>query len=145
MDQPRLENLLTSFTEACRQAGLKLTHQRLEIFRELAVAVDHPTAETLHQRLLQRISTLSLDTVYRTLATFCEYNLVQKVETVESQARFEVVHSRHHHLICKHCREIIDFDWPFFDTAGLPEAIRGWGKVDSRHVVVYGVCDKCLK
>ncbi len=145
MDQRKIDQLVNDFNEACRRVGLKLTHQRQEIFRELAAAIDHPTAETLHQRLRQRIPTLSLDTVYRTLTTFCAHGLTQKVETVESQAHYEVVHRRHHHLICKQCREIIDFDWPSFDTAALPESIRAWGKIDSRNVVVYGVCSKCLK
>ncbi len=145
MDPQRVQGLVNGFAESCRQAGLKLTHQRMEIFRELAAAVDHPTAETLHQRLVKRIPTLSLDTVYRTLATFCEHDLTQKVETVESQAHYEIIHLRHHHLICKQCRAIVDFDWPSFDSASLPEMIRGWGRINSRNVVIYGVCKKCMK
>ena len=37
----RLEHLRT----IAREAGLKLTHQRLEIFRELAGSEEHPDAE----------------------------------------------------------------------------------------------------
>jgi Fur family peroxide stress response transcriptional regulator len=134
---------LRFFKEACRRAGLKLTHQRLEILRELALSNDHPSAEVLHSRLTKRIPTLSLDTVYRTLATFNQYGLAQKVETAESQARFEIVHERHHHLICRHCHEIVDFHWPSIDDLALPETVGVWGRIDSRNAVIYGVCRKC--
>ena len=88
------------FEHACRVAGLRLTHQRLEIYRELALSGDHPSAETLHQRLRKKVPTISLDTVYRTLATFARHGLINKVETTESQAQFEATGIRHHHLIC---------------------------------------------
>jgi Fur family transcriptional regulator, peroxide stress response regulator len=145
MDPFRLQEQFSYFKTACRKTGLKLTHQRMEIYRELAASVDHPSAEVLHQRLTNQIPTLSLDTVYRTLATFNRHGLVHKVETRESQARFEVIFERHHHLICRHCLEITDFQWPSMDGVTLPEALRTWGKIDSRNVVAYGICKKCLK
>jgi Fur family peroxide stress response transcriptional regulator len=136
---------LTAFESACREAGLRLTHQRLEIYRELAMADDHPSAEVLHQRLRRKIPTISLDTVYRTLATFESHGLISKVNTVESQARFEATGMRHHHLICRKCKEIMDFQWQLIDDVTLPEEISRWGRIDNKNVVVYGVCSKCLK
>jgi len=145
MDQGKLQLQFIHFKAACREAGLRLTHQRLEIYRELADSSDHPSAELLYERLNKKIPTLSLDTVYRTLATFNLHSLIHKVETVESQARFEVIYERHHHLICSQCREIIDFHWPSLDEVTIPKKVRSWGKIGSRNVVVYGVCKKCLK
>jgi len=133
-----------AFESACRNAGLRLTHQRLEIYRELAMSTDHPSAEILHQRLRRKIPTISLDTVYRTLTTLAGHGLINKVGTIESQARFEATILRHHHLICSRCKEIIDFQWQFIDTAPLPEEIREWGRIDDKNVVVYGICNKCL-
>ena len=143
MNRDKLQENLREFELACRKAGLKVTHQRLEIYRELAISTDHPSAEVLHKRLTQKISMLSLDTVYRTLATFNLNSLIHKVETIESQARFEVIYDRHHHLICRQCREIIDFYWPSIDEAMLPDELRLWGIIDSRNVVVYGICNNC--
>ena len=139
------EQQLEAFERACREAGLRLTLQRLEIYRELAAATDHPSAEMLHQRLRQKIPTLSLDTVYRTLATFARHGLINRVETVESQSRFEAKGMRHHHLICSRCRKIIDFQWPAMDATPLPEEITPWGRIDTRNVVVYGICRTCLE
>ena len=146
MDRSNLEitETFNAFQSACKKAGLRLTHQRLEVFRELARALDHPSAEILHQRLRKNIPTLSLDTVYRTLTTLAGHGFINKVDTIESQARFEATIKRHHHLICSKCKEIIDFHWGSIDAAPLPEAVQGWGRIDHKNVVVYGICNKCL-
>ena len=140
-----LKNELDAFVESCRDKDLRLTPQRLEIFKALATATDHPTAETLHQRLIPGMPTLSLDTVYRTLGTFANLGLVNKVETSESQAHFEVSQVQHHHLICRKCKEIIDFQWKYIDKASLPEEVNSWGKIERKNIVVYGTCHKCLE
>lgn len=134
---------MESFEEACRAAGLKLTHQRLQIYRELARASDHPSAEILHRRLHQAMPTLSLDTVYRTLTTLEQHHLIKKVETVDSQAHYEAQTKQHHHLICDTCKEIMDFQWPAFDATVIPEEAGQWGAVKNRSATVYGTCRKC--
>ena len=145
ISKEQLQAQLLAFEKSCREADLRLTHQRLEVYRELAMATDHPSAEALHQRLRIKIPTISLDTVYRTQATFTKHGLINQVETTESQARFEDKCFRHHHLICSECAEIIDFQWAFIDQAPLPEEITSWGRIDHTSIVVYGVCQKCLK
>lgn len=140
-----IEERLRAFEQVCRDAGLRLTYQRQEIFRELALRPDHPSAETLHQRLRERIPTMSLDTVYRTLATFAGHGLVNRIETVENQARFEADIGCHHHMMCIQCKEIIDFQWPAVDEAALPDVVGAWGRVEAKSVVVYGICRKCME
>jgi Fur family peroxide stress response transcriptional regulator len=73
------EERLNDFDDACRKAGLRVTQQRLEIYRELMAATDHPSAESLHQRI--RMPTPSLDTVYRNFAALVRGGLINKVET----------------------------------------------------------------
>ncbi len=134
---------LAGFQDACRQSGLRLTPQRLEIFRELAESMDHPSVEELHRRLLVKFPTLSLDTIYRTLGTLSRHGLVHRIESVESHARYEVRGAPHHHLICRSCKEIVDFEWAFFDEASLPDELKAWGRIEGRNVVVYGLCREC--
>ena len=134
----------TAFQNACREAGLRLTHQRLEIYYELADTPDHPTAETIYQRIRKKIPTISLDTIYRTLATFAHHGLISKIETAESQARFEVKLMRHHHVICRRCNRITDFQWESLDDVSLPAEIDRWGRVENRNVIAYGICTACM-
>jgi len=139
--QPQLQH----FERICKDAGLKVTHQRLEIYRELLEAYDHPSAEILHKRLEKRLPTLSLDTVYRTMATFEKLQLVHRVETVESQARFEARTIRHHHFLCDTCAQPIDFSWQAFDDIPLPSDVTELGIINRTAVVVHGICATCAR
>ncbi len=141
--QDQLEKMMDLFTVACREAGLKVTHQRTEIYRKLLQVPDHPSAETLHKRLLPTLPTISLDTVYRTLATLEQYGLVSRIQTAESQARFEAVISSHHHIICSNCKQVLDFEWPSLENLDLPASLGDWGQIRSKNIVVYGVCNNC--
>lgn len=143
--QADLKDRLETFEQACKKAGLKITHQRLEIFRELAIALDHPSVETIHARLKTKLPTISMDTVYRTLTTLEKQGLISKVQTVESQARFEVTSRQHHHLVCDKCHEIVDFQWRVFDESPLPLEATKWGQITAKKAIIHGLCHKCLQ
>jgi Fur family peroxide stress response transcriptional regulator len=66
------------FLEECRRSGLRITHQRTEVFRELARSAAHPDAETLYLWVRRRVPTISRDTVYRTLVALEARGLVRK-------------------------------------------------------------------
>ena len=139
--QPQLQR----FEQICRDAGLKVTHQRLEIYRELLAAHDHPSAEALYKRLEKRLPSLSLDTVYRTLATFEHLELVHRLETVESQARYEALTCPHHHFLCDGCGGVFDFMWESFDAMHLPPSLEQIGAAHRTTVIVHGTCAACAE
>ncbi|MBW1980901.1 MAG: transcriptional repressor [Deltaproteobacteria bacterium] len=129
----------------CRNGGLKLTHQRLEIFEELVRAEDHPSAEMIFKRVQSRTPTISLDTVYRTLATFERFGLISKTHVSDGRARYDADLSPHHHLVCSRCKAISDFHWQEFDSIEPPEEVRNWGVATSKVAVMSGICKHCLK
>lgn len=134
---------LREFEEVCRKDGLKITHQRLEVFKELVNSLDHPSVEKLYRRLHDKLPTISLDTVYRTLTTLEEHGLISRVQTPESQARFEGRTDEHHHLICKTCGKITDFSWSLLDTSSLPSEVAEWGRIDRKNITLHGLCREC--
>jgi Fur family peroxide stress response transcriptional regulator len=71
--------------------------------------------------------------------------MVSRVQTLESQARFEAETGLHHHLICDTCNEITDFQWKSFDGSGLPGNFSKWGRIDSRKATLRGTCKRCLQ
>ncbi len=145
MTRPTAAPDLSRFQEACRRAGLRVTHQRLELYRELAGSAGHPSAEELHHRLRERIPTISLDTVYRTLATFEALGLVRRISSPDHVARYDANPLPHHHLVCVRCRSIEDFSWPAVDELELPPGAAGWGLVQGVRAEVWGVCSACRK
>ena len=143
LTKKQISEMMADFEKACRKADLKVTHQRLEIYRELAKAKDHPSAEMLYKRILKKLPTISLDTVYRTLATLEKHGLITRVQTVESQARFEAKMACHHHAVCTKCGSITDFTWDDLDTLKVPSGLEGWGDVLKRNATLEGVCSTC--
>jgi Fur family peroxide stress response transcriptional regulator len=131
------------FEKICRDNGLKLTHQRIEILRVLASHEEHPSAEKIYKRLISKFPTISLDTVYRTLLTFEKLGIISRVQVLDDRGRFDANLDLHHHMICTKCKSITDFYWPTFDDTELPPEIKTWGRGKSRQGEVRGVCDSC--
>ena len=138
------EKKIELFRKVCKKQGIKVTPQRLEIFLEVIDADDHPSAEDLFRRVRRRMPTISLDTVYRTLGTFDQQGLIAKIHFLEDKARFDPNTNHHHHVVCTKCKSVTDFYWPEIDAVGLPPQTEGWGRVDSKHVQLNGLCSKCL-
>jgi Fur family peroxide stress response transcriptional regulator len=136
---------LRAFKELSRKLGLKLTHQRLEIFKVLLSTTDHPSAEDVYEEVKKRVPPIAFDTVYRTLSLFERHGLLSKVNHLDGRTRYDPVTERHCHLICTRCRKIEDFTWPEVDQLRLPEETRRWGSIENKYIELRGLCQDCLK
>ena len=143
ISKQEIEQRLKRFEQACRSEGIKLTQQRLEIFREVAKTGDHPDAETVCRGVRERIPTVSLDTVYRALWLLEELGLIATLGPPRERARFDANLSRHHHFVCVRCGLIRDFYSDPFDELRLPDSVNAYGQVETMHVEVRGICLKC--
>ncbi|MGC4066898.1 MAG: transcriptional repressor [Polyangiaceae bacterium] len=65
--ETQIAERLAEFERACQRAGVKVTHQRLEVLREVIQSGEHPSAEAILEGVKVRLPTVLLDTVYRTL------------------------------------------------------------------------------
>ena len=102
-----------------RQAGLKLTPQRLAIVRALADDPTHPSAQELFERLRTSLPTMSFATVYNTLAALAEAGLcaARSFSTRRSAShraaargvtRFDPNVVPHDHAVCDACGAVSD-------------------------------------
>ncbi len=138
-----IERRMKRFEEVCRNSGMKLTHQRLEIFREVAQTGNHPDAEKVYQGVRKRMPTMSLDTVYRTLWMLKDLGLVTTLGASRERTRFDANLSNHHHFVCVACGMMRDFYSAEFDELKLPDSVKAIGRVETTQVKVKGVCLEC--
>lgn len=138
-----LEVALSRCREALQRAGVKQTHQRLEIFREVAGSSEHPDAETVYRRVRERIPTISLDTVYRTLWLLIDLGLLATLGPPRERMRFDANTSAHHHFICTRCGLARDFYSAAYDRLAVPSEVRALGQVERTHVELRGLCAEC--
>ena len=141
--QKDIERRMARFKEVCRNLGAKLTHQRIEIFREVLRTGDHPDAEKVFQGVRERMPTVSLDTVYRTLWWLKDLGLITVLGLPRERARFDANLNSHHHFVCAQCGLTRDFYSDKFDTLTLPESVQSIGYVEKTQVEVKGVCLEC--
>lgn len=129
--------------EALRRAGVKVTPQRVEIFRAVVAAGDHPDAETVLHSVRKRLPTVSLDTVYRTLWLMVDLGLLSTLGTPRDRTRFDANPRPHHHFVCRKCGATADFESEALDRLEIPDAVRELGNVETARVEVRGLCRGC--
>jgi len=143
IDKREIQRRVDRFHEICRNSGAKLTHQRMEIFREVAQTDDHPDAEKVYQGVRKRMPTVSPDTVYRTLWWLKELGLITTLGPPRERTRFDANLSRHHHFVCVRCGLTRDFYSDKFNKLKLPESVQAIGHVETTQIEFKGVCLEC--
>jgi Fur family peroxide stress response transcriptional regulator len=138
-----IEKRLDTFRRRCADLGLALTPQRLAIYQVLAADDSHPGAEDIYRRVKPAVPSLSLGTVYRTLELFEAQGLVSRVHALGDQARFDANLDAHHHLVCVHCRRMIDFADPRLEQLPIREAAPDDFQVLGHRLHVLGLCGSC--
>lgn len=138
-----MQDRLGTLKAAAAGRGIALTHQRLEIFREVAESEDHPDAEKVFRAVRGRLPSISLDTVYRTLSLLRELKLINAIGVPGAGLRYDGNVGRHHHYVCISCGMIVDFEDAALDALNVPDAVGTLGSVENSHVEVRGVCTAC--
>jgi len=139
------EHRMAVFRKTCRERGLRITPQRLAVFRELASSREHPSAEAIYKRVHKRLAATALDTVYRTLATLEEMGLVARVGVAGNSQRFECGIEPHHHFICRVCGAVLDVFSEKLDQVRLFAPPPDGCTIESAQVAFRGLCRDCAK
>ena len=139
------EDKIQAFLNICRTHQLKITPQRVAIYRELLDLNIHPTADAVYQIVKNEYPNISFDTVNRTLVTLAVIGLVDVVETFGGAKRFDPNVADHHHLHCTRCGKIFDFHNQGYDNLEVPKDIQSRFQVASKRVVLRGICIGCVR
>ena len=137
---------MLELTAILKEHGLKVTPQRLSIFRMLRNTHVHPSAETIYKALQEEHPTMSLATVYKTLDTFVQHGLVQQLNLGEDSYRYDADTSEHSHVQCTQCKGVIDLP-PLQQVTGLRSEVQeatGFA-LSHEQLYFYGVCPACQK
>jgi Fur family peroxide stress response transcriptional regulator len=132
------------FAARCRENGLRITPQRMAIYRMLAGSRDHPSADAVFRRIREEFPSISYDTVNRTLLTFARIGLAEIVDGPGGPRRFDLRTEDHHHFHCRKCGRIVDFQSADYDRLQIPSEIRDRFTVLDKKVVLSGLCDRCI-
>jgi len=135
---------LHELVDRVRQHGLRMTRQRSIIVQALWELQGHASAESVYDRVTLHRRDVDLSTVYRTLETLHNLGIVSKTDLGHGCTEYEIVGEQpHHHLVCQHCRRVIELDNAYL--APLTETIRQDFDFDpmSSHYAIFGICQAC--
>jgi len=143
MSRAEVDEKISWFTDLCKKNGLKVTPQRIEIYKELIKTDEHPSAETVYAKVRKTYPNISFDTVNRTLLTLNEIGAASIVEGSGDVRRFDGGTEKHQHFKCVKCKRILDFHHKPFDIIRLPASIGNKYTVLRKSVYLEGICDLC--
>jgi Fur family peroxide stress response transcriptional regulator len=117
------------------------------IIEETLMAMDHPTAAEVYERVRQDRPQISLGTVYRNLGTMADEGEVLRLSFLGEPDRFDPMTQEHFHVVCSSCGRIFDTD-PHI----VPNLLRQLDRevenvtgveVRGRTLLFSGVCAAC--
>ncbi len=124
---------------------MKRSYQRDIILKVVMDSCDHPTAETIYNRVRCIIPNISLGTVYRNLNALADNGYIKRIGVSNNQDRFDKTITNHHHIRCIMCNNVNDI---FSDTAeGFYDKIEleTKYKIISKDLVFEGICPNCIE
>ena len=127
----------------CREEGIPLTQQRIEIYKTLLESIEHPSPESIYQKLKNKFSTLSLATVYNNLEVLSRLGVVRKLNPLSNHARYDGNLSSHTHFVCLNCKSVEDIESTEIDSIRIPDPPENGRKIFSKTIQFVGICKKC--
>jgi Fe2+ or Zn2+ uptake regulation protein len=138
-----VERRCGAFVRLCRARGVRVTAQRLAVYRALAEAPWHPTAHAVYRRLRAHLPSLAPATVYRVLDVLVAEGILRRVSTTGGAARFDANLEPHHHLVCRVCGRLTDVFAGAIGPGRLAAAIPRDFVVEAVDVRIVGRCLRC--
>ena len=134
------------WTAALHAADRRVTRQRLAVLAAVE-RLPHATADDAASAVRADLPHITVQSVYVILADLTDIDLLRRIETPHSPARYETrVGDNHHHAVCTGCGRIEDVDCAVGHAPCLtPEWAPGASRMTIRiaEVLYQGLCDDC--
>lgn len=123
---------------------VRQTRQRAAVIDVLREARSHPDAAWIHAQVRERLPSVSLGTVYRTLDALVRDGVIITLERAGQATRYDYKREgeAHHHAVCRTCGAIFDVDsapLPNLPDAALPAGFH----VTDVQLEFMGICENC--
>lgn len=130
---------------ALREAGQKITPQRMLILSTLRHTEHHITASEVLDHVRRAYPFVDASTVYRTLNSATHLGLVSETDMGSGETQFEWIgQDRHHHLICRSCGNVAALDNKYLHSLATALYDELAFRADLGHFAIFGVCRACL-
>jgi len=143
MNSMMIQEKVNKFIGRSKELGIKVTPQRIAIYKELASTDQHPSTETIYKKIKDYYPNISLTTVYRTLETFEKLGLISVVNVLYNAARYDANLDPHHHIVCTECKKVEDVYDESLNNLDISNKTLGDYQVEGYSLLLSGVCTSC--
>ena len=128
------------------ETNMRNTSQRKIVLDVVRESLDHPTAETIYTRCIEKAPKISLGTVYRNLAVLAQTGEILKVPSSEGPDHYDFNLSAHHHFLCTKCGRVSDIPKEFAPSDEYLMCPKNCGFHIKGYSLLYsGICPDCLE
>ena len=127
-----------------QKKGLKTTHARTVIYNLLQTNTLPLSVDAINAKLKQKEIKINRSTVFRTINTFAQKNIIRKLEFDEGKFRYELFDlPHHHHLICVKCGKIVQIADCQIDNLEKKFSRLFHFKIIKHKLEFLGICENC--
>lgn len=138
------EEPMARAAERLREAGLRVTVQRIAMLMVLDESSDHLEADTLRHQARAVTGGLSLQATYNVLRALTDAGLVRCTQIGGQPARYEIErHDNHHHFVCRKCRVLRDVRCEVGGAPCMDPELPEEYAIDEASVTFWGTCPAC--
>ena len=120
------------------------TEQRQLLLEIIRQADGHLDADEIYRQARQRLPSISLSTVYRSLQLFKGLGLIEEHQLNGTRRYYEAMsRSKHHHLVCLGCGRILEFKCPSAGRLKSRISREEGFRVTDAEVRLTGYCPEC--
>ena len=136
----RLEELVRKL----RAQGHRLTPQRMAVLRILSESDGHPSVQQIYDQVKADFPMTGLGTIYKTVTLLKDMGEVLELGFSDDRNRYDGNKPRPHpHLVCIHCKRIIDPEIPTLGALPREVSQRTGYRIVSHRLDFYGICPQC--
>lgn len=119
------------------------TIQKGLVWDALNECLDHPSAEQIYERIIQKYPTISRATVYRNLNALVEDGKIRRVQVLGGPDHYDRILNPHYHIQCVKCKNVHDVVVTKDLSVAFEDLDLHGYTLESYEVVFNGVCPDC--
>jgi len=133
-----------SIINKLRSEGFRITPQRLSIIKVLISDTSHPSIERVYNQVKTDFPTTSLATIYKTVSMLKDMGELIEISLGDGSNRVDgYTPQSHPHLICSHCKKIVDADVEEVNAINTALMQTYGFKITGHRLDFFGVCPEC--
>jgi len=124
-------------------SGRRRTMSRQAVIRVIVDCHGHISADDIATRVQRDFPSMDVSTVYRTLETLRELDIVDRVYFADGSAVYHLRDHQHHHLCCERCGSVQELPVSLMSNVEKDLMDQFGFELHQRPLGLFGLCRSC--